>query len=397
MDFVLFDDEERNLLFPFTHTRPVADIRCGIWTIREKWEYLLEGKAAFRTAPYLMQAFNPGSVSSGLKINGSLLPDDALVRAVQSLSEGHALVKDGKVVAIHGGGDDHHEWQPLAVAESLETEEYPYPVSWIRRPWDIFSHNDRQIQSDFLLLTQGKKSQAIPGYVTAIAPENIYIEEGATLLPCILNAAHARIYIGRNAEIMEGSMLRGNIAICDQAVVKMGAKVYSGTTIGPGCKVGGEIQNTIFFANSNKGHDGYLGNAVIGEWCNLGADTNCSNLKNDYGQVDAYSEGEGKYIETGLQFCGLMMGDHSKCSINTMFNTGTVVGVSCNIFGTDFPPKFIPSFSWGGSQQLKVYKIEKAKRTANSMMERRHLALTEAEESIFQYIFEHSPVHLQKK
>ena len=204
-------------------------------------------------------------------------------------------------------------------------------------------------------MTKGRISQTIPSFVTAISPENIFIEEGAILNPCILNASKGPIYIAENAEVMEGCMLRGPIALGKNAVLKMGAKVYGATTIGEGCKVGGEVSNVVFFANSNKGHDGFLGNAVIGEWCNLGADTNCSNLKNNYDTVKVWSEHENKLVSTGLQFCGLMMGDHSKSGINTMFNTGTVVGVSSNIFGSSFPDKFVPSFSWGAAEETTIY------------------------------------------
>lgn len=387
MNFVLFDDEKRGQLFPFTHTRPAAMLRIGILTIQEKWEQMLQGKASLATVPYLMEVYNPTKMWHPVQINGRLLPSSFLVQAILNLQPGQALVTSTSILAIHRATDvetfditdkDSAHYQPVL---------FTHPVQWIDHPWDIFSRNEAQLLIDFELVTAGRSSEALPDYVTALHPENIFIEPGAILNPCIINATNAKIYIGKDAEIMEGCMLRGSIAICDHAVLKMGAKVYGGTTIGPGCKVGGEVQNVVFYANSNKGHDGYLGNAVIGEWCNLGADTNCSNLKNDYRMVDVYSESEGQYIDSGLQFCGLLMGDHSKCSINSMFNTGTVVGVSCNIFGTEFPPKFIPSFTWGGSQAAVPYRIDKAMDAANRMMGRRSLSLSQAEEAMFAFIY----------
>ncbi|RYZ22555.1 MAG: glucose-1-phosphate thymidylyltransferase, partial [Sphingobacteriales bacterium] len=243
------------------------------------------------------------------------------------------------------------------------------------------------IKDDFALLTKGRQSQLLPGYVTALHTENIFIEPGAKVYPCIINAEKGPVYIGKDAEIMEGCIIRGPFALGEHAVLKMGAKVYGATTLGPGCKVGGEISNVVFFANSNKGHDGFLGNAVIGEWCNLGADTNCSNLKNNYDEVKIWDEHEQKSVKTGLQFCGLLMGDHSKCGINTMFNTGTVAGVSCNIYGAGFPEKFIPSFSWGGPEGMVTYALDKALATANRMMIRRDKELTPAEVKVLQHIF----------
>lgn len=393
MDFVLFDTPLRSQLFPFTHTRPVAGIRCGIWTIQEKWEFYLQGKASVLTLDYLMEVFNPNSDTASLYINAHYFPKEEILEQIKSLEDDVCLVWEEEIIAFKTHATDirFENWQEkVASFKKVKAES---ALNCIQQVWDIFSQNGAQIQADFACITQQSSSQPIPEGVTALHPENIFIAPGAKVLPCIINATNAKVYIGPDAEIMEGSMLRGNIALCEHAVIKMGTKVYSDTTIGPYCKVGGEIQNVVFFAYSNKGHDGYLGNAVIGEWCNIGADTNSSNLKNDYGFIDIHSEQEGKLIPTGLQFCGLMMGDHSKCGINTMFNTATVVGVSCNIFGADFPPKFIPSFSWGGSRLLITYQIEKAFQTANSMMERRGKQLSAAEQNMFRYIFEHSPIH----
>jgi UDP-N-acetylglucosamine diphosphorylase/glucosamine-1-phosphate N-acetyltransferase len=247
------------------------------------------------------------------------------------------------------------------------------------------------LRDDFALITDGRASKPHPGHITVSGGGHLFIEEGAKLYPgCIVNAQTGPVYIGRDAEVMEGAILRGPIAVCEHAVIKMGAKIYGATTIGPGCKVGGEINNAVFFANSNKAHDGFVGNAVIGEWCNLGADTNCSNLKNNYDEVKVWSEAEDKNVSTGLTFCGLLMADHSKCGINTMFNTGTVVGVSCNIFGGGFPDKYITSFSWGGDG-LTTYAFDKAMETANRMMGRRNKQLSKAEIEMYRHIF-----HLRK-
>lgn len=257
----------------------------------------------------------------------------------------------------------------------------------LQQVWDIFSLNDNAIRADYKLITAGSNSAPVPAGVT-VTGSDIFIEEGANVYPgTIINAQAGPVYIGKHTEVLEGTMIRGPLALCEQGVIKMGAKIYGATTIGPGCKVGGEINNTVFFANSNKAHDGYLGNAVIGEWCNLGADTNCSNLKNNYDEVKVWSEQQGALVATGLTFCGLLMGDHSKCGINTMFNTGTVVGVSANIYGGSFPDKFIPSFSWGGSEGMVTYKLDKAMETANRMMGRRNKTLSAAETEMYTHIF----------
>ena len=258
---------------------------------------------------------------------------------------------------------------------------------WLRlnHPWDIFRLNGEVLQSDFVRLTDGKTSAKLNDTNVLIGDE-IFLEEGVAVNGAILNADKGPIYLGKDAEIMEGVTIRGPFSLGDHAVVKMGAKIYGPTTIGPYCKVGGEISNSILQAYSNKGHDGFLGNSVIGEWCNLGADTNSSNLKNNYGEVRVWDYEEAKSISTGLQFCGLIMGDHSKSGINTMFNTGTVVGVCANIFGAQFPPKFIPSFLWGGSGQWDLFKMEKAIEVAEKMMSRRQVTFSSEDEKIFQEI-----------
>lgn len=389
MSYILFDTDIRYQLLPFTHTRPIADIRCGILTLRERWEKLLASSTSTLTEDYLQKVFPVHSTGEDTYINGSIIATEELATAIKKLNKGEQLVQEDKVLA----------YKPNSATPtfgSISTEQvdvtnisFEGELLSLNRIWDIFSLNGAIIKQDFDLLTKGKTSQPIPEGVTATGKENIFIEEGAVVnAGCILNGNSGPIYIGKNAELLEGVMMRGPVAICDNAVVKMGAKIYGDTTIGTGCKVGGENSNVVYFANSNKGHDGYLGNAVIGEWCNLGADTNCSNLKNNYDSIKIWDEHNNKSIQTGLTFCGLLMADHSKCGINTMFNTGTVVGVSANIYGGGFPEKFIPSFAWGGSDGMTTYKLERALDTANRMMGRRHQQLSEDEIKMYQYIFE---------
>ena len=238
------------------------------------------------------------------------------------------------------------------------------------------------------MITKNRKSQPIPAGVNTVNQENIFLEEGAKLTFCTLNASTGPIYIGKDAEIMEGCIVRGALAMCDNSVLKLGAKIYGATTIGPHSKVGGEVNNSVLMGYSNKGHDGFLGNSVLGEWCNLGADTNNSNLKNNYAEVRLWDYNTGRFAKTGLQFCGLMMGDHSKCGINTMFNTGTVVGVSANIFGSGFPRNFIPSFSWGGASGFTVYKTNKVFEVANEVMKRRKISFDDIEKRILENVYE---------
>lgn len=388
MNIILFDGESRNQLLPFTHTRPVADIRCGIMTMRERWEAFLQHPASTLTEPYLQRAFPLLAAAQNIYINASVFATQELVTAIQALAPGTALLQDEILIACNTTAAPD-SWAALG-AHSRELNALPYHgfIHRLQKVWDIFTTNGQAITDDFALLTHNGQSQELPDYVTAVNRENIFVEPGARIYPCIINASTGPVYIGKDAEIMDGGIIRGPFALCAHATLKMGAKIYGATTIGPDCKVGGEVSNVVFFANSNKGHDGFLGNAVIGEWCNLGADTNCSNLKNNYDEVKIWNEYLNKSVKTGLQFCGLLMGDHSKCGINTMFNTGTVAGVSCNIYGSGFPDKFVPSFSWGGSEGMTTYKIEKAIDTANRMMARRNKSLSDAEIEILHHIFE---------
>lgn len=400
MSYILFDDTTRNGLLPFTHTRAIADIRCGIFTMRERWEELLRSMTDTLTEEYLQDIYTSNHLSDVLEnvmgmptniahiyINGSVFATADMVKAINKLQAGQKLVNGDLLIAANS--DQAVAFDALSSLQGFESLIYNGEVKKLNNIWDIFSMNGEAIIADFMIATKGGVSAALPEHVIATGKENIFIEEGAQVhAGCILNAENGPIFIGKDAEVMEGAMMRGPIAIGEDAIVKMGAKIYAGTTIGDGCKVGGEINNVVFFANSNKSHDGYLGNAVIGEWCNLGADTNCSNLKNNYDAVKIWDERANKSVSTGLTFCGLFMGDHSKCAINTSFNTGTVAGVSSNIFGNGFPEKFIPSFCWGGSEGMTTYTIDRAMETANRMMGRRDKQLSEAEKKMFAYIFE---------
>ncbi len=383
MNYILFDGTSRNNLLPFTYTRPVADIRIGILTIREKWERMLNEKTSTLTKTYLQEKFPLINKSDDILINASFLPTKALVEIIKNLKDNQAVYYRGEVVAVHTS-----ERQEAIKQQQYDKIEYTDTLLQIKNTWDIFASNKEALEADFKLITNGRKSASIPDSVFVKNPKNIFIEESAELDFCSLNATDGPIYIGKNAKILEGAMIRGGFALGENSVVKMGAKIYGATTIGPGCTVAGEIKNVVLFANSNKGHEGYLGDSVIGEWCNLGADTNNSNLKNNYAEVRLWSYETKSFAKTGLQFCGLMMGDHSKCGINTMFNTGTVVGVSTNIFGDGFPRNFIPSFSWGGAAGFSTYQMKKVKEVAKVVMERRKIDFDEIEERILEHVFE---------
>lgn len=389
MQLVFFDDISRLSLLPFTHTRPIADIRCGILTFRERWEKLLGfSKSGSLTEAYLQPAFPTGESEEWLLIRGGVFGTAELAAAVRALQPGQSLKSGDEIVAARYMGAMapwDEMYRALMALPSVTTE---HTVLKLGKAWEIFSFNDAQIRADFKLLCEGRTSAALPSDVVVRGTE-IFIEEGAQIgAGTVINATTGPVYIGKKTEIMEGCMLRGPLAVCENAGLKMSAKIYGATTIGPGSKVGGEVNNVVFFANSNKGHDGFLGNAVIGEWCNLGADTNCSNLKNNYDEVKVWDETAGKLVKTGLTFCGLLMGDHSKAGINTMFNTGTVAGVSCNIWGGGFPEKFIPSFSWGGSEGMSTYQFDRAIETAQRMMARRGKSLSPEEQNMLKHIFE---------
>ena len=382
MNYILFDGSARNQLLPFTYTRPVADIRVGILTIREKWEKMLGFTTSTVTEDYLIDKFPMIEMEQNIFINASVLPTKHLVSLIQNLSENKALFIDDEPLAFFAKEDQEIDFETFDVLPYTNDD-----ILRIENTWDIFKLNGEAIKRDFKLLTTDRESQLIPEMTVSFNKDQIFIEEGAVLPLCSLNANDGPIYIGKDSEIMEGSMIRGPFALCENATIKMGAKIYGATTIGPHSKIGGEVNNCVIFGYSNKGHDGFIGNSVLGEWCNIGADTNNSNLKNNYAEVRLWDYETEGFAKTGLQFCGLMMGDHSKCGINTMFNTGTVVGVSANIFGSGFPRNFIPSFSWGGSAGMITYKTNKAFEVAKVVMSRRDIAFTEIDVQILEHIF----------
>jgi UDP-N-acetylglucosamine diphosphorylase/glucosamine-1-phosphate N-acetyltransferase len=386
MNPILFDDPIIRInLLPFTYTRPIGNIRVGILTINEKWEQWLGAKPSYQTAGYLEQKFPKKSTGNDLLINGAVCPDQKLVDTIKSLPEHCFLIQKQLLIAARA---------PKENMNSGNTIEYDLPLTVIDRPWKIFFENGAQIRVDFRLLTQGRTSAEISDKHTVVyGAENLFVEPGVKIRAAIINAEDGPVYLGKNSVVNEGAIIRGTFALCEEAHINMGGKMRGDTTIGPHCKVGGEVSNSVLFAYSNKAHDGFLGCSVIGEWCNLGADTNTSNLKNTFDEVKLWSHAENGFINTGLQFCGLMMGDHSKCSINTMFNTGTVIDVSSNVFGDGFPRNYIPSFSWGGAGGITTYQTDKAFLTAAKAMERREKVFDETEKNILEHVYRMTALH----
>ena len=381
---LLFDDPAiRGSLLPFTFTRPVAEIRVGILKISEKWETITRSTVSFLTQDYLQSKF-PRKSGAALAINGALLPDEKVLSLLEKLRTDQVLYFGKILIATYVGETEKN----LDFAREREIIQLDSPPALLLKTWNIFQFNGAEIKKDFALLTKGRKSAEIADPFTRVySPENIFVEEGAIIRAAVLNAENGPIYIGKDTEIQEGALIRGPFALCEGSTVNMGAKIKGDTTIGPQCKVGGEVSNSVIFGYSNKGHEGFLGNSVVGEWCNMGADTNTSNLKNNYAPVKLWDYTKGGFTNTGLQFCGLMMGDHSKCGINTMFNTGTVVSVGANIFGDGFPRNFVPSFSWGGTADVSTYLFPKFLETAKAVMARRGQQLTAVDEEILSTIF----------
>lgn len=373
MNYILFD-ENREFLFPLTHTRPVSEIRIGILTIKEKWAKHLGSIPSAQTADYLQQKYPLQKEQDNLCIHAGVCPNKELVEAIQSLADGEGLYAEDMLLAYR-----NNAYQKVSFTSDF---------TLVEKLWHIFQYNGTELQADFDLLTTGRSSKTLSETNLLLGAENIFIEEGAKVEGAILNATTGPIYIGKDAEIMEGSIVRGPLAMCAHSVLKLGAKIYGATTLGPYCKVGGEVNNSVLMGYSNKGHDGFLGNSVLGEWCNIGADSNNSNLKNNYAEVRLFSEHAGRFEKTGLQFCGLIMADHSKCGINTMFNTGTVVGVSSNIFGAGFPRNFVPSFAWGGASGYSTYQLPKVFEVAEKVMARRGVAFDNTEKAILEKVFE---------
>jgi len=384
MDKLNFLDFNHKNLLPLTYTKPIAKLRIGILTIEEKWQQNLKTDYGYITEAYLQKKYPFAPASDYLVINSGVLPNEQLVQAIQQLKKGEKLIQEQNFIAARTGNQQFNKND----IETLNPIEYAHPYREVQFPWHIFSWNGEEIIQDFELITQDRKSAPLNKNNQATGQENIFIEPGAKINFATINADRGPVYIGKDAEIMENSVIRGPFAMLEGAVVKMGAKIYGPTTIGPVSKVGGEINNSVFQSHSNKAHDGFLGNSVIGEWCNLGADTNNSNLKNNYAEVKVWNYDAERFIKTGLQFCGLIMGDHSKCGINTMFNTGTVVGVSANIFGSGFPRNLIPSFSWGGAGGFTEFKLNKALEVTERVFERRKKTLDKTEIDILTHIYE---------
>ena len=375
MAIILFDDNAHQTLLPLTYTRPVADLRIGILTIAEKWAKHLKSDFSFQTEAYLQTKFPLKKGTDDLFINGSVCPDEGLVVAIGKLKVGEALKQGDLLIAAKGEKDANNvvNYEPSFIA--------------IKYPEDIFSKNDTELRKDFALLTKGRKSAAISKTNTIIG-NDFFAEEGAIAECSTFNTTNGPIYLAAQTEVWEGTNIRGPFALCEHSQVKMGAKIYGATTVGPHSRVGGEITNSVIWGYSSKGHDGFLGNSVLGEWCNIGADTNNSNLKNNYAEVKLWDYTNQRFRKTGLQFCWLIMADHAKCGINTMFNTGTVVGVSANVFGTGFPRNFVPDFAWGGAQGFEVYTLKKMFETAEKVYPRRDRIFDETEQGILKKVFE---------
>jgi len=389
-NIILFDDDYWRSLLPLTYTKPIAELRIGILTIAEKWEHRLGGEVSYISQDHLAEKFPIKISDNNLVVNARLLPNDNITDLIEQLDINEALLLDEILVAARLDKeqfDNLIEGKNLNELKGIDMAKHIKYLHFIQRPYDIFLHNGKEIAKDYKILTYRKKSKQVPYHNHPINADQIYIDETATVLCSTLNATDGPIYIGPGATVMEGSNIRGPFALCSNATVKMGSKIYGGTTIGPHCKVGGEVGNIVMQAYSNKGHDGYLGNSVIGEWCNLGASTDSSNLKNNYSEVKIWDYSKDSFQPTGQMFCGLIMGDHSKTGINTMLNTGTVVGVSANVFGDGFPRTFIPSYSWGGAAKYVTYRIDKVFETAEKVMARRNIKLEKADRIILEHIF----------
>ena len=381
MNYILFDGPSRNNLLPLTYTRPVAEIRIGVLTIREKWETFLHSTITSITEDYLSDKFPMVEFDENIFINASFLPNPELVKLISNLKPNESINSGDNLIAFYS-----NQSQEEIDLDSFTKIDFTTSLMQITCLTDIFKINSLAIKADYDLITNNRVSSKISSTNNLIHPENIFIEDGVSMEFVTLNATDGPIYIAKDCEIMEGSLIRGPFALCENSILKLGSKIYGGTTIGPYCKIGGEVTNSVVFGYSNKGHDGYLGNSLIGEWCNLGADTNTSNLKNNYADVKIWNYEEDKFLTTGEQFCGLIMGDHSKCAINTMFNTGTVVGVCSNIFGSGFPRNFIPSFSWGGNKGFAEYNIDKVFEVNSKVMKRKKCIFSEKDKAILTHL-----------
>jgi UDP-N-acetylglucosamine diphosphorylase/glucosamine-1-phosphate N-acetyltransferase len=387
---ILFDNEVRDQLLPLTYTRPVCELRIGILTIKEKWERWLNMEVAYITQDYLAEKYPIDQSGVNYIINGSVLPSPQLVHLIKQMDFNEAFLRGEELIVAkleEGQIENLVNDEDIGELKGYDLAETEYLK--IDHLYDIFRLNDQALRADFELITKGRRSQPLSSTNQLIGPKDqLFIEEGAIVEASSINTKNGPVYIGPSAEVMEGCMIRGGLALCDNAKLKLGTKIYGPTTIGPYSKIGGEVNNSVITGYSNKGHDGFLGNSVLGEWCNIGADTNISNLKNNYDEVKLWNYPAGRFLKTGQQFCGLVMGDHSKTGINTMLNTGTVIGVSCNIFGEGFPRNFIPSFSWGGKHGYQTYHTNKAFDTAERVMARRQKEFSVEERLILLRVFE---------
>ena len=384
MQLVFSDAQYWEDFLPLTFTRPVSELRMGILTFQERWKKLLEIEdIAFLTEDYLQEKFKKPELKESLLIVPNFLPTESVLEQIKKIKQGEALIYQDEVIVAKL---DMKDFSLSKITKMIEVEG---KLLFVKSPSDIFTYNQQFLDYDFELLTRNRKSQELSETNNFLGDKkDLFIEEGAEIEFATLNCKTGKIYVGKNAEIMEGTMIRGGLALCEGSKINMGAKVYGATTIGPYSKVGGEVNNIVIFGYSNKGHEGFIGNSVIGEWCNLGADTNSSNLKNNYANVKLWNYRLSRFVDTGLQFCGLIMGDHSKSAINTQFNTGTVVGVAANIFKTGFPPNLVKSFSWGGMNGDESYRLDKVFEVMEKVMQRRKVDLTDIDKNIISHIYE---------
>ncbi len=389
MNHILFGAQARDHLLPFTFIRPLADIRVGMLTMREKWEAFLQRETSTLTEPYLSVKYPLVKEADNILINASVVPNDLLLEEIGCLKPNQTLIS-GNILIAHRLRAEDIDNMAHELLEDVSPMHTQSDINKLYNLWDVVVLNEKQIEADYALITRGRESQPIPVHAKVIAPENVFIEAGARVDMALLNASEGPIYIGKDAHVMDGAMLRGPVGLGEGAIVRMGAKIYGGSSIGPYSKVGGEMQSSVIFGYSNKAHEGFLGHSVIGEWCNIGAGTNTSNLKINYDEIRLWDYAEGSFINSGMTFCGTFMGDHSKCGIDTMFNTGTVVGVNAQVFGTGFMRNFIPSFSWGGPSGFSTYNFEKAVDVAKRVYARRDREFTTIDENILKSVFEHT-------
>jgi len=384
---IMFDDNDvRKQLLPFTYTRPVALLRLGITTIDEKWRAMLGSEAhySYLTVPYLKKKFPlKARRSRNLMVAGHVVPTPALAQQVLALQPGEALMVGEELLAFNGSA---HDFDTRHFSRVVYPDVKPVIINHL---YDLFECNGEVLQQDFERLTHRRHSQPVPDNNTVIGDKKlIFIEKGAVVQGAMLNTTTGPIYIGKDVEVMEGACIRGPFAACHDAKVRIGAKVYGAVTLGPHCKIGGEVENSVFIGYSNKAHEGFLGDAVIGEWCNIGGGTTASNLKNDYSEIKLWNYATKRFERTGLQFCGLFMGDHSKIGVNCMINTATVLGVGVNIHGAGFPRNFVPSFQEGSSNAgFKNVPLDAFMDIAQRVMARRHIPLTQVDRDIYKAIY----------